>query len=90
MGLKWRQPSWERIAWTDRLDPAESGRVESLADRMATTQNFGEMISLGEGFWTRDRRRSGPYVDELRGQNIPGNSKAIDRTLVHQHVSFET
>lgn len=53
---------------------------------MATAQIFGEVISLGDGFWTGDRRKSGLHVDVLRGQNIPGNSKAIDRTLVPDGV----
>ncbi len=53
---------------------------------MATLEFFGEVISLGDGFWTRDRRKSGLHVDILRGQNIPGNSRAIDRTLVPDGV----
>jgi hypothetical protein len=53
---------------------------------MATLEFFGEVISLGDGFWTRDRRKSGLHVDTLRGQNIPGNSRAIDRTLVPDGV----
>ena len=53
---------------------------------MATAQVFGEVINLGEGFWAQDRRKSGLQVDVLRGQNIPGNSKAIDRTLVPDGV----
>ena len=56
--------------------------MKSPTDQMAPVQVVGEVISLGEGFWTQDRRKSGLHVDVLRGQNIPGNSKAIDRTLV--------
>ncbi len=51
-----------------------------------TTQRIGEVISLGEGFWSRDRRKAGLSVDVLRGQNIPANSRTIDRTLVPDGV----
>lgn len=49
---------------------------------MTTTEIYGEVTSLGEGYWSRDRKRAGLLVDVLRGQNIPGNSKTIDRTLI--------
>lgn len=41
---------------------------------------IGQPIDLGGGFWRRNRLESGASVDELRGQNIPFNSKVIDRT----------
>lgn len=53
---------------------------------MTTTGIFGKVISLGEDFWSRDRRKAGCLVDVLRGQNIPANSKTIDRTLVGDGV----
>ncbi|MDO8459161.1 MAG: hypothetical protein Q7T07_19845 [Burkholderiaceae bacterium] len=49
---------------------------------MTTTEIYGEVTSLGDGFWSRDRKKAGLLVDVLRGQNIPGNAKTIDRTLV--------
>ena len=60
--------------------------MKSPTDQMAPVQVVGEVISLGEGFWTQDRRKSGLHVDVLRGQNIPGNSKAIDSTRVPDGV----
>ncbi len=41
---------------------------------------LGESIDFGPDFWSKDRRRSGREIDVLRGQNIPANSKSIDRT----------
>lgn len=38
-------------------------------------------IDFGSDFWKKDRKTSGKNVDVLRGQNIPGNSKTIDRTV---------
>lgn len=35
---------------------------------------------FGEGFWKKNRLQSGKEIDQLRGQNIPHNSKIIDRT----------
>lgn len=41
---------------------------------------IGQTIDLGSGFWRRNRLESGASIDGLRGQNIPFNSKVIDRT----------
>ena len=38
-------------------------------------------LDFGCGFWKTDRKTSGKNIDVLRGQNIPGNSKTIDRTI---------
>ena len=38
-------------------------------------------IDFGGDFWKKDRKASGKNIDVLRGQNIPGNSKTIDRTI---------
>ena len=43
-------------------------------------------LDFGAGFWSGDRRLSGKRIDVLRGQNIPGNSRVIDRTLVPRGV----
>lgn len=43
-------------------------------------------LDFGKGFWLRDRRLTGKLIDVLRGQNIPGNSRVIDRTLVPRGV----
>lgn len=40
----------------------------------------GEILDLGSDFWLRDRLKSGQEIDRLRGQNIPFNSRVIDRT----------
>lgn len=37
-------------------------------------------LDFGKGFWKADRMISGKKVDQLRNQNIPSNSKTIDRT----------
>lgn len=41
---------------------------------------IGEICDLGRGFWKKNRLASGKEIDSLRGQNIPFNSKTIDRT----------
>jgi hypothetical protein len=41
-----------------------------------------EILNLGKGFWEIDRKLSGKEIDIIKGQNIPSNSKTIDRTLV--------
>ncbi len=51
-----------------------------------SADTLGEVIDFGRGFWSEDRRSSGRRIDELRGQNIPTNSKTIDRTLVPKGV----
>lgn len=38
------------------------------------------IISVGKGFWKEERKVSGKKLDLFRGQNIPHNSKTIDRT----------
>lgn len=43
-------------------------------------------LDFGEGFWRDDRRLSGKRIDSLRGQNIPHNSKTIDRTEGLDHI----
>jgi hypothetical protein len=45
-----------------------------------------EPLDFGRGFWRECRRLSGKRVDSLRGQNIPHNSRCIDRTLVPKGV----
>jgi hypothetical protein len=42
---------------------------------------IAKQIDFGAGFWTMDRKSSGKNIDVLRGQNIPGNSRTIDRTI---------
>jgi len=37
-------------------------------------------FDFGENFWKRNRMASGKSIDQLRGQNIPHNSKSIDKT----------
>lgn len=44
-------------------------------------KEFEQILDLGEGFWKENRRYSGKKIDIVRGQNIPSNSKTIDRTL---------
>ena len=44
------------------------------------------ILDFGDDFWSGDRRLSGKRIDVLRGQNIPGNSRVIDRTLVPRGV----
>lgn len=39
-------------------------------------------LDFGSGFWREERLLSGKRIDVLRGQNIPHNSRSIDRTLV--------
>jgi hypothetical protein len=41
----------------------------------------GVHLDLGLGFWQQERRLAGKQVDAIRGQNIPSNAKAIDRTV---------
>lgn len=41
---------------------------------------IGEKCDLGRGFWRKNRLASGKEIDSIRGQNIPSNSKTIDRT----------
>lgn len=41
---------------------------------------FGQKCGLGQGFWKKNRLVSGKEIDSIRGQNIPSNSKTIDRT----------
>ncbi len=38
------------------------------------------ILDFGEGFWKADRLLSGKKIDRLRNQNIPHNSRTIDRT----------
>lgn len=42
--------------------------------------NEENILDFGEGFWKADRMRSGKKIDQLRNQNIPHNSKTIDKT----------
>jgi len=42
---------------------------------------IGEKCDLGRGFWKKSRLTSGKEIDSLREQNIPSNSKTIDRTM---------
>lgn len=46
----------------------------------------GTRLDFGAGFWRECRKQSGKRVDVLRGQNIPHNSRSIDRTLVPNGV----
>lgn len=46
----------------------------------------GSEIDFGRGFWRECRRLTGKRIDSLRGQNIPHNSRCIDRTLVPNGV----
>ena len=46
------------------------------------TPIVGTALDFGRGFWRECRRLSGKRIDGLRGQNIPHNSRCIDRTLV--------
>jgi len=41
----------------------------------------GEIVDCGRGFWLGDRMSSGKRIDALRNQNIPHNSRTIDRTV---------
>ena len=41
---------------------------------------IGKKCNFGWGFWQKNRLASGKEIDSLRGQNIPSNSKTIDRT----------
>jgi len=43
---------------------------------------IGTECDFGRGFWARDRLATGKEIDNLRGQNIPSNSRTIDRTTV--------
>jgi hypothetical protein len=43
-------------------------------------------VDFGSGFWREQRMVSGKRIDVLRGQNIPHNSRSIDRTLVPNGV----
>lgn len=45
-----------------------------------------ETVNFDKGFWAEDRMWSGKRIDALRGQNIPFNSRTIDRTLVPRGV----
>ena len=38
-------------------------------------------LGLGKDFWARNRLASGNEIDQVREQNIPRNSKTIDRTV---------
>lgn len=40
-----------------------------------------KIISFGDGFWKENRMKSGKEIDLYRNQNIPQNSKTIDRTM---------
>ncbi len=40
-----------------------------------------EILDFGVGFWQKNRLLSDKEIDKIRGQNIPHNSKAIDRTI---------
>jgi hypothetical protein len=42
---------------------------------------IGTRIDFGRGFWRGDRKLSGKRIDVLRMQNIPHNSRCIDRTV---------
>lgn len=46
----------------------------------------GTVINFGRGFWCECRRLTGKRIDVLRGQNIPHNSRCIDRTLVPKGI----
>ncbi|HJT66392.1 MAG TPA: hypothetical protein VJ749_08065 [Pyrinomonadaceae bacterium] len=45
-----------------------------------------EPLDFGRGFWRECRRLTGKRIDVLRDQNIPHNSRCIDRTLVPNGV----
>lgn len=51
-------------------------------------------IDFGAGFWKKERKLSGKEIDRLRNQNIPHNSKVIDRTImldcIVSHKSTDT
>lgn len=42
---------------------------------------IGRAIHMNDGFWRGNRLVTGKLIDEWFDQNIPGNSKAIDRTV---------
>jgi hypothetical protein len=66
--------------------------VATLSTPATSSQNFGRneseslLVDFGNGFWCECRKLSGKRVDVLRGQNIPHNSRSIDRTLVPNGV----
>jgi hypothetical protein len=43
-------------------------------------------VDFGRGFWRECRKLSGKRIDVIRGQNIPHNSRCIDRTLVPRGI----
>jgi hypothetical protein len=61
--------------------PAVVARSDRTLSATGKCIVLGELIDLGSDFWSKDRRRSGQEIDVIRGQNIPANSKAIDRTI---------
>jgi hypothetical protein len=40
------------------------------------------IVDFGAGFWKKERKLSGKEIDRLRNQNIPHNSRTIDRTIM--------
>lgn len=53
---------------------------------LVQTPFTGTVINFGRGFWRECRRVTGKRIDVLRGQNIPHNSRCIDRTLVPKGI----
>lgn len=52
--------------------------------RLGLFMNANELpapYDFGRGFWAQDRKATGKSIDVLRGQNIPHNSRTIDRTV---------
>ena len=45
------------------------------------------VLDFGRGFWQECRRLTGKRIDTIRGQNIPHNSRCIDRTLVPNGIA---
>ena len=49
--------------------------------RLDDTVTIHDALDFGCGFWKENRLQSGKRIDVLRGQNIPQNARAIDRTI---------
>lgn len=48
------------------------------------------VLDFGRAFWSDPPFRRGKQLDDLRRQNIPHNSRVIDRTDGHDMVSHKT